>query len=127
MSATQPAPVFGAIVGPLQKAYLQWTDTSGSSNLITFAVVTAEDWDEGAQVTEHPVEQGPDVADHIRVELPKCRLRVFATNEPIDVAHGDSVVQAVQQLQSMPMESVIWSQSPAATLETRYLNIRGIG
>lgn len=103
--------------GGLTRAYLSWVDGSGATNLVTFSVVTSEDWDEGAQVTEHPVEQGPDVADHIRVSLPTCRLRVWSTNEPIDMASGSSVDQAVLSQQTMQMESVIWSQYPAAKID----------
>ena len=115
-AATRPAPIFSSIVGPFQKAYLQWTDASNALNTITFDVVVSEEWDEGATVTEHPVELGPDVADHIRVTLPTCRLRIFSTNEPIDVAAGGSGDQASPGQVNIPMESVIWSQSPAANI-----------
>jgi Dit-like tail protein len=82
-----------------------WTDTSGTTNTITFDVVIEESWEENATVTEHPVEQGPDVSDHIRVSLPTCRLRVFATNEPIDQAI-DGTLASSGQVQ-VPIPSVI--------------------
>jgi hypothetical protein len=64
-------------------AYLSWTDATGTLQWMTFDVVLSEEWGEPATVTEHPVEVGADVADHVRVGLVKCTLRVQTTNEPI--------------------------------------------
>jgi hypothetical protein len=51
---------------------------------IHFDVVRNETVSLSAAVTEHPVEQGADIADHIRDELDKIRLEVFVANEPTD-------------------------------------------
>ena len=39
----------------------------------------------GADVTEHPVERGADIADHIRPRLPELQLEGIVTNTPIEV------------------------------------------
>lgn len=74
---------------PAFAAHLAWTDAAGNQNQLTFDCVVSEQWDEDATVTEHPVEQGADVTDHVRVELRKCELKVWATNEPIDANNWD--------------------------------------
>lgn len=125
-SATRPAPIFGAIVGPFQKAYMTWLDASGAPNGLTFDVVVSEDWDEDATVTEHPVEQGPDVSDHIRVALPTCRLRIFSTNEPIDVAAGDSTDVASPGQIDIPIPSVVYTRGTGVSVAD-FLGIENAG
>ena len=70
---------------PQPAAYLAWSTTAGGSNnsYLAFDVVTSEEIDEGTTITEHPVEVGPDVADHVRIALIKVTLKVRSTNEPI--------------------------------------------
>jgi|HubBroStandDraft_4_1064222.scaffolds.fasta_scaffold120916_2 hypothetical protein len=69
---------------PAKVVTLKWTDDAGNANSFTFDLVVSETWNEDASVTEHPVELGTDVADHVRVQLRTCELKVWATNEPID-------------------------------------------
>jgi hypothetical protein len=64
-------------------AYFTWTDASGTEGTFYPDLVISEVWENNAQATEHPVEQGANVIDHVRVELVKCSLTIFATNEPI--------------------------------------------
>ena len=64
-------------------AYLTWTDASGNTSSFYPDLVISEKWENPATMTEHPVEQGANVIDHVRVELVKCVLTIFATNEPI--------------------------------------------
>jgi hypothetical protein len=64
-------------------AYLSWTDASGTSYDFFPDLVISEKWQEDCAVTEHPIEQGANIVDHVRVELLKCELTIFATNEPI--------------------------------------------
>jgi outer membrane lipoprotein SlyB len=72
-SSGQPAPA----------AMLQYVDASGATYTLTFDAVITEEWDEPTTITEHPVETGTDVADHLKVELVKCTLKVLSSNEPI--------------------------------------------
>jgi hypothetical protein len=64
--------------------HFEWIDAAGDLQDLTFDCTPSEDWDEGATVTEHPVEEGANVADHVRVMLPKYSVKVRSTNEPID-------------------------------------------
>lgn len=89
---TQPAGTWQQ--PPFAQAQLAWTDASGNANLFAFDCVIDEEWDEGATVTEHPVEVGADVADHVRVQLRKVRLHIWATNEPIDANNWDEATTA---------------------------------
>ena len=74
---------------PPPQAYLQYTDASNKTWTISFDVVISEDWpDQGTTVTEHPVEVGADVADHVRVKLATCELKVFSSNEPLYQSSG---------------------------------------
>jgi hypothetical protein len=70
--------------GIYDEAYLSYVDQTGNTKLIIFDAVLSEDWPQGTTVTEHPVEQGANVTDHVRVTLVTCKLKVRVTNEPLD-------------------------------------------
>lgn len=65
------------------EAYVTYTDKAGKEQSIFFDAVTAEDWNPNATVTEHPVEDGANIADHVRVGLMKCTLKVHVSVEPM--------------------------------------------
>lgn len=79
-------------------AYLLWTDGAGQHTFV-FDCVLSEDWTEPVQITEHPVEDGPNVTDNIRVGLITCRLQIRATNEPL----GDNQWATIGA-QSLPLQ-----------------------
>jgi hypothetical protein len=82
-------------VGPgTHTAYLTWTDASGQANSFYPDLSVSEKWEEDATATEHPVEQGANVIDHVRVELVKCEWTIFSTNEPIGANNFDDPGQA---------------------------------
>lgn len=65
-------------------ATLVWTPEGAPiSYTMGFDVVTNEAPAFDSQVTEHPVETGPNVVDNVRVALNKVVLQVFVSNEPI--------------------------------------------
>lgn len=74
---------------PAPQAYLEYVDAATNFQTIIFDVVISEDWpDQGTTVTEHNVEVGADVADHVRVKLATCELKIYSSNEPLSVASG---------------------------------------
>lgn len=75
-------------------AQLEWVDAAGNSNFLTFDVVVSENWDNGATVSEHPVEIGADVGDHVRPKLITCQLKIRSSNEPIDANNWDQATIA---------------------------------
>jgi hypothetical protein len=94
---------------PAVAAHFSWNDAAGNSNRFSFDLVVSETWDEDATVTEHPVEQGADVTDHVRVQLRKVELKVWATNEPIDANNWD---QATVQTASLDLPGQTWETGP---------------
>ena len=75
----------GALSGmsPGVQPILEWQDQTGATYQLAFDCVVAEDWpDEGTTVTEHPVEEGADIADHVRAKLPTYTLTIRQSNEP---------------------------------------------
>jgi hypothetical protein len=57
--------------------------TPGASP-IYFDVVEQETVERDAEITQHPVEQGANIADHYRVKLNSVKLDVFVSQEPLD-------------------------------------------
>ena len=79
-------------VSPGIQPAIQWVDETGATYQLEFDCVVTEDWpDEGATVTEHPVEEGADIADHVRAKLPTYTLTIRQSNEPFTNAgtNGD--------------------------------------
>lgn len=56
---------------------------NGSEAVILFDATLSEEHRAEAEITEHPVERGANVSDHIRPKLERLRLDVHVTNTPI--------------------------------------------
>jgi hypothetical protein len=83
-------------------AFIVWIDASGTTYEFYPDLVISEKWTENATVTEHPVEQGSNVTDHVRVELSRCELVIFATNEPIGPNSFQAPSLSAIELQGLP-------------------------
>lgn len=65
------------------KTILSWEDKKTSRvTYIRFDVVTSETNEALVAVTEHPVEDGPDVADHARPEPETITIEALVSNKP---------------------------------------------
>ncbi len=85
-------------------AFLVWTTPNGESKSLLFDVVTEEGQTLSASSTDHPVEDGPDITDHIQKEVDRVSLTVFVTNTPIVDIHGRGGVVAPLKLDPPPNE-----------------------
>jgi hypothetical protein len=68
---------------PVIPAYLAWIDDSGSPQQFR-CFVKSEDYELGADVTDHPVETGSNITDNVRVRLREATIMFFETNTPLD-------------------------------------------
>lgn len=64
-------------------AYMYWTDELGDSKILYFDVCTDEQHHLQSEATEHPVEKGADVTDHVRPKVARLSLSYFVSNTPI--------------------------------------------
>lgn len=82
-------PLLGAAgTAVLQRTFLleTGTDTGIPRPLIVLDVVTEEEPTYEADVTEHPVEDGPEISDHIQLKNPTLRLKGTISATPLDLA-----------------------------------------
>jgi hypothetical protein len=56
-----------------------------SSRIITFDVIESENHESIAEITDHPVEVGVSISDHIRPLPARLSLVAYTTNQPITV------------------------------------------
>ena len=76
-------------------AYLAWTDDAG--NLQQFrCFVKSEDYDFGADVTEHPVETGKNITDNVRVKTDEASIFFVESDSPIDDNNWSTVSKTIQ-------------------------------
>ena len=76
-------------------AYLAWTDDAG--NLQQFqCFVKSEDYDFGADVTEHPVETGSNITDNVRVKTDEASVFFVESDSPIAGNHWTTVAPGIQ-------------------------------
>lgn len=64
-------------------AYLYWKTKAGQAKTLWFDVVTDEQHHLKASSTDHPVEEGVDITDHIRPEVARVSLSTFVSNSPL--------------------------------------------
>lgn len=67
----------------MKSAYIEFDST-----ILHFDVVTTETAEHTATVTEHPVESGSDIADHVRDGLDTVTLEVMVSNTPTADMNG---------------------------------------
>jgi hypothetical protein len=60
----------------------------GSSIIVQFDLTLSEGHEATAEVTDHPVETGSNVADHIRANPPSLNLELYVTQTPINDLGG---------------------------------------
>lgn len=112
---------------PARPLYLQWADTAGNISVLWFDVVVSEQWDEDAEVTEHPVEQGANIGDHVRVALVKCSLKVRSSNEPLD---GNAFAQNQRSPVVVQVPTPSWVRGPGVVNVKNWVNpieLRALG
>jgi hypothetical protein len=87
--ASPLAPILGAVAtAVLQRTYLVQnnTPTGIPQILAVLDVVQEEDPEFSAEVTQHPVEQGSEVSDHIQIKNPTLHLKGTISNSPLDLS-----------------------------------------
>lgn len=78
-------------------SFLFWHDQAGAFRSLFFDAVISETQDITSQVTEHPVEKGANVTDHVRAETDRVHLEVFVSNQPNrDVNGRGAAVEGVE-------------------------------
>lgn len=66
------------------KSYIKWTDPkTNEPKFVKFDVVETETHTQAAEVTEHPVEDGTNIADHVKHNAEEIKLEVFVSGSPI--------------------------------------------
>lgn len=85
--------VLSALVGAAGTAVFQRTflietktDNGIPRPLLVFDVVHEEEPNYEAEVTEHPVESGPEVTDHIQLKNPTLRIKGTVSATPLDLS-----------------------------------------
>lgn len=71
-------------------AQIVYTTPNGYVFVIDFDATITETHSQAATATEHPVEVGANVSDHVRAQLAKISLEGFVTNTPINAAAVDN-------------------------------------
>jgi len=64
-------------------AELTWILEDGQEQSILFDATVRDSHESSATITEHPVEEGADIADHIRPDLDRVSLQVVVSNTPV--------------------------------------------
>lgn len=65
-------------------AFLWWTTKSGQDKTLYFDVCMTESQEFTSTATEHPVEEGANVSDHVKKDLDRVSIEVFVSQEPIE-------------------------------------------
>lgn len=55
----------------------------GSGRIVTFDVIEAEQHESVAEITDHPVESGSNISDHIRPTPDRLSITAYTSNQPI--------------------------------------------
>jgi hypothetical protein len=65
-------------------AFLSWLTSDNEALTLYFDLCMSYGAEHSSEVTTHPVEQGANIADHVRVKPLQLKLDVFVSNSPIE-------------------------------------------
>lgn len=88
--------------------------------LAVLDVVKEEIPEYSADVTEHPVEEGPEVSDHVQLKNPSLRLKGLISNTPLDTSI------AIANLLSGGLAAISSSQARSNLLNTGLSQVTGL-
>ena len=95
-------------------AFVKWLPTGAVQfKFMYFDVVTSETHEGSCFISDHPVEKGADISDHVRDELDKVTLEVFISNAPLGMPNTPGVGDGQQQ--SMPIDPPTYTAPLAPT------------
>jgi hypothetical protein len=82
-------------------AELTWTLEDGQEQSLTFDATVRDSHEATATITEHPIEEGANISDHVRKDLDRVTLSIVVSNTPIvsPADHNDGVAGTVQSVQ----------------------------
>lgn len=82
-------------------AEVTWLLDDGQEQSILFDATVRDSHESSATITEHPVDEGANISDHIRPDLDQVTLQVVVSNTPIvsPIDHNDGVVGTQQQVE----------------------------
>jgi len=65
------------------RAILEWTDSSGAAQALEIDATPTRSWEDVAEITEHPVETGAAVSDHVRPQNGTVTLDCLVSDTPL--------------------------------------------
>lgn len=74
-------------------AHIFWELPSGSFAVIEYDAVTSENHNTDAAITDHPVEVGANITDHVRTEPTRVSQEIIITNTPVNEGTVTDMVQ----------------------------------
>ncbi len=116
-------------------AELTWLLEDGQVQSILFDATERDSHQSTATITEHPIEEGANISDHIRKDLDRVSLRVVVSNTPIvaPVDHADGVTgrQGSVQLtgpngEELARAQVLVFDGPLSRVRSVYEEILGL-
>lgn len=86
-----------------RRGFIRWDPTTpegkvvvGPSNTLQFDAILTESQMASAEITEHPVEKGANVTDHVRKKLDSVKFEAIISNEPLyDTGERGAVEQSI--------------------------------
>lgn len=92
-------------------AVFRWTDKGGVDTYVKFDAVSMVELSRETDISEHPVEVGPDVTDHIRPRLLRASVTAFMSNSPLPSSDGVDKMASFQNIDLPRSVSGRFSQS----------------
>lgn len=64
--------------------FISWVDVNNEAQSLYFDLVIQDSSNQESEITDHPVEEGANVSDHVRRTPDHFSAQVMVTNQPID-------------------------------------------
>lgn len=107
MAITLPETVIQGALPEGSGNLIQWIDNAGTTHGLDVDLVLSAKDSRSAKKTEHPVENGANVADHIVFSADKFKLEILQTQTPITEVKGFSQQNLTIEFPKSPVRGLV--------------------
>lgn len=97
---------------------ISWKDDSGNEQSVTFDALKDESFSREVDITEHPVETGANISDHVRPKVAQLRVSGVLTDALREVFTSGSIVTRARPGRALANFKQLEALRDAATLVT---------
>jgi hypothetical protein len=109
-------------------AELAWLLPDGREQSMLFDATVRDSHESTATITEHPVEEGANISDHIRPGLDRVTLQIVVSNKPVvpPTDHNDGITGSIRSSDLIGADGQVLGQAQVLLFDEPLARVRSV-